>query len=95
MSKITDFAEGKDCTARIPGLCKNDTATTVWAHIRSIRWGSGTGEKPPDIIGLIACQACHDEIDRRTRHVEKDWVKLLAYEGHCESLYLLHKAGVI
>lgn len=101
MSKITDFAEGKPCTARIPGVCKHDNATSVWCHIRSVRWGSGGSKKPPDIIGLIGCSDCHDAIDGRTKKdregnlLDPDFVKACAYEGHMESLYLLHKAGII
>ena len=101
MSKITDFAKGKPCTARIPGVCKHNSATSVWCHIRSVRWGSGTSEKPPDVLGLIGCSDCHDAIDGRTKKdregnlLDPDFVKVCAYEGHMESLYLLHKAGII
>ena len=96
MSKITKAAEGKRCTARIPGVCNCDTKTSVWAHIRSIRFGAGKGLKPPDLIGLIACSGCHDVIDGRvkTDH-DKDYVRMCAYEGHLESLMILWEEGII
>ncbi len=96
MSKITKFAEGKPCTARIPGSCNYDPTTTVWAHLNSIRWGAGRGHKAPDVCGLVACSSCHDVIDNsvKTNH-DRDWIKQLAYEGHMESLAMLVKHGVI
>ena len=96
MSAITKFAEGRDCTARITGVCNGRADTSVWAHLNSIRWGSGRGLKGPDVCGLIACSACHDVIDGRvkTNH-DRDYIRLLAYEGHMESIALLDKAGVI
>lgn len=96
MSAITDFAEGKACTARIPGVCNSDPKTTIWAHLNSIRWGSGRGFKAPDVCGLIACSSCHDVIDNRVKsNYDRDYVRLLAHEGHMESLALLVNAGVI
>ena len=101
MSKITKAAEGKQCTARIPDVCDYDHTKTSWAHINSIRWGSGRGLKAPDICGLIACQSCHNAIDRRNKKdkfgkmLDYEFVKLCAYEGHFESLYVLWEEGVI
>lgn len=96
MSKITDFAANQPCTCRIPGICNHNPSTSSWAHLNSIRWGSGRGKKSPDICGLIACFDCHGVIDGRvkTDH-DRDYIKTLAYEGHLESLMLLHKAGII
>lgn len=96
MSKITKAAEGKRCTARIPRHCNNNPQTTVWAHIRSVRYGAGKGIKPPDLIGLFACSGCHDVIDGRvkTQH-DKDFIKMCMYEGHLESLMILWEEGVI
>lgn len=96
MSKITKSAAGKQCTARIPGVCNGNPHTTIWAHIRKVRYGAGTGQKPSDLIGLYACSACHDVIDGRikTNH-EKDFVEMCMYEGHCESLKILVEDGVI
>jgi len=96
MSKITDFAEGKPCTARIPGICNFDPSTSVWAHLRKVRFGAGTRLKPPDLIGLIACSNCHDVIDgRKNARLDSQEIMICAYEGHCESLILLEKEGII
>lgn len=96
MSAIREFARGKACTARIPLVCNRDPQTSVWAHLNSIRWGSGRGFKAPDVCGLIACSACHDVIDNRVKtDYDRDWIRHLAYEGHMESLALLVSAGVI
>lgn len=96
MSKITKSAENKLCTARIPRHCNANPKTTVWAHIRSIRFGAGKGIKPTDLIGLYACSGCHDVIDGRvkTDH-DRDYVKMCAYEGHLESLMILWEEGII
>ena len=96
MSAITEFARGRPCTMRLTGICNHNPETSVWAHINSVRWGSGKGQKCPDIIGLIVCSDCHDVLDRRVKTlIEREFVMLAAYEGHCESLALLVKEGVI
>lgn len=96
MSAITKFASGKPCTARIPHGFGHDPATSVWAHIRGVRWGAGMGKKPPDFCGLIACSMCHDIIDGRVQtDMERDFIKMCAMEGHLESLALLHKEGLV
>ena len=96
MSKITKFAEGKPCTMRLHGVCNHDPATSVWAHIHSVRWGSGRGHKVPDVCGLIACFSCHQVLDRHVKTTyDRDFIMLAAYEGHMESLSLLVKAGIV
>lgn len=96
MSKITKFAEGKNCTARIPGVCNHNPETSVWAHLNAIRWGSGKGVKVKDACGLIACSDCHDVIDGRvpSEHSAK-YIMLCSYEGHMESLAMLIEEGVL
>ena len=96
MSKITDFAANRPCTMRLPGVCNHNPATSVWAHINSVRYGAGRGKKAPDIIGLIACFDCHAVLDGRVKTtLERDYIKLCALEGHMESLVLLVKAGIL
>ena len=99
-SAVKAFAEGKQCTARIPGVCSYDPGTTVWCHINSVRWGSGKGFKSPILCGFIGCRDCHDAVDGRMKkdkngdHLDPEFVRLCAYEAHMESLYLLDQAGI-
>mgnify|MGYP001599442703 CR=1 FL=1 len=96
MSKITEFARGKPCTIRLPGICNHDPATSVWAHINSVRYGSGTRHKAVDLIGLMACSSCHDVLDRRVKtDLDRDFVMKHVMEGHLESLAMLVKAGIV
>ena len=69
MSKITQSARGERCQIRFPGICNHDPETTVFAHYRLAGY-CGTGVKPPDFMGAYACSRCHDEADRRTRHLD-------------------------
>ncbi|MBO2578150.1 DUF1364 family protein [Shewanella algae] len=90
--KITDSANGQDCTLRLPGICNHDPQTVVFAHIGRRR---GIGIKCADYFGVYACDACHSEIDRRTRimdteHLEAE--KLRALEETQERLF---EAGLI
>lgn len=59
MSKITKSARGEDCQVRVPGVCRNNTETTVFAHLN----GGGTGTKHLDIHGAYACYDCHSWLD--------------------------------
>lgn len=55
---LRDAAEGENCTFRIEGVCRNDPAYTVWAHLRLFA-RSGNSMKPTDIHGAFACDRCH------------------------------------
>jgi hypothetical protein len=64
---LRERARGKPCMCRFVGICNWRDETTVLAHIR--RAGlAGWAQKPPDTCAVLACSACHDEIDRRTRN---------------------------
>ena len=68
---LREFAKGKPCQMRIPGVCNFNPETTVLAHLR--RGGvAGAGQKPPDIYGVHACSVCHDYIDDRRPTTIKD-----------------------
>ena len=61
---LRDFARGKDCQLRQPGVCNFDPETTGLAHVR--RGGvAGVGQKPPDLCGIHSCSRCHDALDGR------------------------------
>lgn len=61
---LRKLAQGQPCRLRIPGTCNFDPGTTVLAHIKRGWHGS---LKPPDIIAVQSCNACHDVIDRRAK----------------------------
>jgi hypothetical protein len=94
MSKIRKSAKGENCTVRLVGICNRNPETVVLAHYRLPGY-CGTGIKPPDFMGAYACSACHDEADRRTRHLEADFVQTAFAEGVMRTLVLLHEKGLV
>ncbi|AZZ98772.1 DUF1364 domain-containing protein [Pseudoalteromonas sp. R3] len=77
-NKLRKSAKGQECQVRLPEICNWDPETTVLAHVGK---GSGMGQKCDDIHATFACSACHAEMDRVTRILEKDFVDQCAYEG--------------
>lgn len=65
MTPIRRAARGEDCTLLIPGVCTNDTATTVLCHSNRLQDGKGMGLKAPDTAACFGCSACHDVLDGR------------------------------
>ena len=61
---IRKASAGQDCTLRIPGVCREDPAYTVGAHLRIFNI-AGLGQKPDDLFIVDACDRCHDALDRR------------------------------
>lgn len=59
---LRDSAKGEDCTLQVAGVCQNDTATVVLAHLDTE--GKGMAYKSPDYAGAFACSACHAAIDQ-------------------------------
>ena len=94
MSKIRKSAKGENCTVRLVGICNRNPATTVFAHYRLAGY-CGTGIKPPDFMGAYACSACHDEADRRTRHLEADFVQTAFAEGVMRTMVRLAEKGLL
>lgn len=93
MSKLTKLARGRECQVRLP-CCNYNVETTVLAHYR-LAGTCGAGMKPNDLQGAWACSACHDEIDRRTRNFDIDFVRLAHAEGVFRTIYILVKERVI
>lgn len=87
MSKLTKLARGRECTVRLP-CCNHNPETTVLAHYR-LAGTCGVGMKPNDLQGAWACSACHDEIDRRTRLFEHEFVRLAHAEGVIRTIDIL------
>ncbi|WJV61024.1 DUF1364 domain-containing protein [Pectobacteriaceae bacterium C52] len=92
MTNFKKEACGRDCQIRIPGVCNFNSETTVLAHYR-FAGTCGTGIKPDDIQGAWACSACHDEIDRRTHHINTETARLYHAEGVMRTQYILRKEG--
>lgn len=87
---IRKSARGEKCTLRLSG-CNSDPETTVLCHIRRFGW-AGMGQKPPDILGVFACSACHDIMDGRSVGDCSDTDILRA---HGETLMMLVQMGII
>jgi hypothetical protein len=80
MTDLRRAAKGRECKVRLPGVCNFNSETTVLAHLR-MAGITGAGQKAPDLLGAHACSACHAEIDRQTRVLEQDFVRLAFLEG--------------
>jgi hypothetical protein len=65
MTPIRRSARGEACTLMIPGICTNDTSTTVLCHSNRLEDGKGLGLKTPDTEACYGCSACHDVLDGR------------------------------
>ena len=89
------YAEGKPCMVRLPGICSGDPMTVVLAHFRGLPGLGGMGQKPPDVLGAWACHDCHNEIDRRTRHMDYDAVREAFMEGVIRTQARLVRDGVL
>lgn len=90
MVNLRKEARGRECQVRLVGICNFNPETTVLAHYRL---HSGMGLKPDDMQGAWACSACHDEIDRRTRKLETDFVRLAHAEGVFRTQQILKSEG--
>lgn len=62
VSKLTKEAKGRECQARLFGVCNHNPETTVLAHIRKAGI-TGIGKKANDILGAWLCYNCHMAID--------------------------------
>lgn len=89
---LRDLARDRPCMVRLPGICNGDPATTVLAHYR-MAGICGTGQKPPDECSAWACSSCHDEIDRRTRRSETEFVRAAHAEACLRTLHALTREG--
>lgn len=61
---IRKASAGQDCTLRIDGVCRQDPAYTVGAHLRIFNL-AGMAQKPDDLFIVDVCDRCHDALDRR------------------------------
>lgn len=90
--KITQSAKMQDCTMRIPGVCKFNNETTVFAH----KNGGGGAYKHSDIHGAFMDVHCHDWYDSRThKDVPKDVKELEFLRAMIETQNILLEQGLI
>ncbi|QHJ85811.1 MAG: hypothetical protein [Bacteriophage sp.] len=94
MTDLRKLAKGRECQIRLDGICNHNPETTVLAHYR-MAGTCGTGIKPNDLQGAWACSCCHDEIDRRTRILESEFVRLCHAEGVMRTQAILIKEGIV
>lgn len=96
MANLRKAARGRECTVRIPGYCNGNPETSVLAHYR-LAGTCGTGCKPDDTQGAIACSACHDLIDgrKRTTDYTRDELRLMHAEGVIRTLAIWKKEGLL
>ena len=87
---IRKAAQGQRCTLRLPG-CNETTVNVFLCHIRRFGW-AGMGQKPHDLLGVFACQHCHDVIDMRIAGECSDTDILRA---HGETMMALLSSGAI
>lgn len=91
MSKLTKSAMGQECQIRIEGVCNGNSDTTVLCHLA----GGGMGGKVADIHAAYGCSACHDEIDRRTRHLDNDTADLYHHHGVVRTQQIMMDQGLL
>ena len=61
---LLSMARGRDCLMRVPGVCNNDTSTTVAAHSNRAEHGKALGRKADDHFSAWACFRCHSWLDQ-------------------------------
>jgi len=94
-NNLREEARGRTCTVRIPGICNGNPETSVLAHYR-LAGTCGTGIKPDDIQGTIACNSCHDVIDGRVKtEYSRDELRLMHAEGVMRTLAIWKKEGLL
>ncbi|EOW0181928.1 TPA: DUF1364 domain-containing protein [Klebsiella aerogenes] len=88
-------ARGRECQVRIPGVCNGNPETSVLAHYR-LAGTCGTGCKPDDMQGAIACSACHDACDGRSKtEYTRDELRLMHAEGVLRTQQIWRDEGLV
>ena len=94
MTDLRKAARGRECQLRLPLICNHDPATTVLCHIRRGNT-AGKGQKPNDLLGVVACSACHDELDRRTWRLEQSELDRYLIDGWARTIDMWAREGLI
>ncbi len=96
--RIRDSARNEDCRLRLPGVCRNRTDTTVWAHSNLLEHGKGKGMKADDRYGCYACFECHAVLDGQVRmpdHLTRPIIVAEFMRAMDESRNALHSKGLL
>lgn len=89
---ITRSAKGERCLVRIPGVCRDDRETTVFAHLN----GAGLGIKHCDALGAYACFWCHQVLDGQVPSEHPRAVLLLWHlQGIARTIPVLVRKGLV
>lgn len=81
MSALTDYAKGKPCLIRAPGICTFQDEQTVACHVPLMDY-HGTAFKMADWFIAFGCFNCHACVDRvRYMHLDKELVRTWHLEG--------------
>lgn len=93
MSALTDYAKGKPCLIRAPGICTFQDEQTVACHVPLMDY-HGTGFKMADWFIAFGCFNCHACVDRaRYTHLDEALVRTWHLEGMVRTqAYILKKA---
>lgn len=60
---LLDMAWGEDCLLLVPGVCRNDSTSTVACHSNFGEHGKGRSLKAHDFMTVQGCGACHSWLD--------------------------------
>lgn len=80
---LRQYARGKPCLTRIPGVCNHNPETTVLAHLP----GAGLAIKSDDIQGAWGCSDCHDVVDFRRNEYLKEFGIVGIRAFHLDGVY--------
>jgi hypothetical protein len=95
---IRDSAKGEACLVRLPMVCANDSAYTIWSHAPFKAAGKGMGIKALDLCGAYACTRCDAVIDRQAplpMGMSREQVEIAWFMGHLRSLVRLRELGLV
>lgn len=94
-TNLRRLARGRPCLVRLQG-CNGGGDTTVLAHYRLAGY-SGTGLKPPDVMGAWCCSQCHDLVDSRVviANLTRADVRLAHAEGVMRTMVELEREGIL
>lgn len=88
---VTNSARGRSCTLRIPGVCRDESETVVFAHLPSIT--HGLAYKSDDFWGVYGCARCHAVLDGQTPYkwTEAERLKVMFSALHMTQSQLINE----